>query len=193
MSHQPLRNFIWMFSGFRQDYRNPCGLELVWRDLRTLSGERTAVQFSAWDLDPEGVAAFIDRNGIFKPNVLLIGYSWGGDKAVDVARELWKRGIDGVELILCDAVFRSSLFSTRLPLNPLSLTRLVQLKIPPGVQHVRWFYQRQNRPMGHRPIAEDPERTTIADGIELPLNHSQMDESEMFARACREAAEAMVV
>ena len=153
--------------------------------MRKLSGQSTCVQFDDYDTDPESVAQFIRRNGSMMPEIILVGYSWGGDCAVDVCWKLDDLGLEVEHLLLCDAVYRSSLKTMAWR----ALTSSPKLKIPDNVAEVTWFYQRRNKPAGHVPVAVDPYNdfdkagTVIHPGKQLDMIHAAMDEAPEFIDA----------
>jgi pimeloyl-ACP methyl ester carboxylesterase len=188
----PIRNWVWLFSGFRQSLLALTGIETLWRQLRGLADHETSIQYRPWDTDPKGVAQFIARNSEREidhavrkdPRIVLIGYSWGGDCAFDVAVALKAHGLAVCHLVLCDAVHRSGIFSTRFPLNPLSLTRFPKFVIPDNVQRVTAFCQRNDRPSGHRIIFQGEECSPT---WVTSCGHVGMDECEDFHVAAEDA------
>lgn len=168
-------------AGFRQKRNAPIGMLNRWLKARQLSAPERCIQLYTWNDDWKEIAAFIKLVSVHPVRVRIRGYSWGGDGAVELCAELEKLGISVEHLILVDAVYRSNLLPTWIPLNPLSLLSIPKIKIPANVARVQWLYQRMNKPAGHVPVAMGSQ-TTIEPGIKLNLSHADMDEAEDFAR-----------
>jgi pimeloyl-ACP methyl ester carboxylesterase len=186
-----IKKWVWLFSGFTETRRECCGTERLFFELRRREPIDTLIEFDEWDADPEGIAHFVDRNAAIAPRIVVVGYSWGGDKAVELCAALGERHLPVRHLVLCDAVWRSGwqpawMARRGIPLNPLSLTRLPKLKIPASVREVTWLRQTTDRRIrGHDVSAIDPQRTLVHPPVVLDgRSHGQMDESEEFVRAC---------
>ena len=182
---------VWVpVMGFTQTALRQTGMETLWCRLRELSSQATWV-FSPqpWSTDARAIAAQVDRIAAPDAQIYVMPYSWGaGQFFIDFANALaaLKRPIH--HAVICDGVYRSRLLPHWLPANPLSMTRLPKLKVPANVREVTWFFQRQNRPAGHEPVAVDPLWTLIHPGRELKLRHEQMDDCPEFHRAVLELA-----
>lgn len=116
----------------------------------------------------------------------LAGYSYGGDAAVRLCWALDRIGMRVRRLFLCDAVRR---FGWMLPA---SLWRWWTLRVPPNVERVEWWRQRNDwRIWGHRVArAGDIGLGIRGHEVTIPrLLHAQMDEHEGFQRAVMGAAE----
>lgn len=181
---KPISDWVWLFGGYQQSLVAESGCEMVWRRIRRYSTGTLCIQLREWNTDPKAVAAFIRRNSIDRPRIVIGGYSWGGDCAIDLCIALAKLGLAVMELISCDAVFRSGLFSTRFTLNPLSLTNIPKFTIPDNVEHVTAFAQNKVRPAGHRIFRTDG--SEIARKM-IDCRHDEIDECEDFAEAVQAA------
>ena len=172
--------------GFTQTTRGKTGMEALWCALRDLSSPQTWVLPPLpWSTDAEAMASLINRNVADDCEIFVMPYSWGtGQFFVDFAKALAARGRTIRHAVICDGVYRSRILPSWLPANPLSMTRLPKLKIPANVREVTWFFQTNNRPAGHRPVAVDPRRTLIHPGTEMRfLRHEQMDDAPEFHQA----------
>ena len=169
--------------GFTQSWRYQTGQEKLWQALHRVRIPGCLVLPPAtWDSDPLAAAGFIDRNLEPGGRVVLIGYSWGGGwRAPRLARALGECARTVHHLILCDPVYRSPWLPTWLPFNPASLTRFPKIPIPGNVERVSWFYQREGRPWGHEPVAEEPLVTRVEAGIHLPgYRHDGIDDADEY-------------
>lgn len=176
-----------LISGFTQTLGGATGTRRLWLELRELSSADCSVQIYPWNTEWREVAAFV--RGCSYPSVAInvYGYSWGGNGAVQLAEALAEEGLVVDQLLLCDAVWRSNLLPSWLPANPLSLLSAPKLKVPVNVRHVKWCYQRQDRPRGHVPVARGSS-TFISEGVQVDLPHAGMDDSVEWWGMVREAA-----
>ena len=178
-----IRRVILPVMGFTQTTRGKTGMETLWCRLRELSSQATWVfPPTPWNTDAEAIAALIHRNVAADCEIIVTPYSWGcGQFFIDFADALKARGREIRHAIICDGVYRTRILPTFIPVNPWSMLPLAKLRIPSNVREVTWFFQRNNRPAGHRPVAADRRRTVVNDGVELKsLRHEQMDDSELF-------------
>ena len=176
--------------GFTQSAARLTGMERVWCRLRDLSSASTLVMTPLpWDTDPEPVAALIDRNATAEARIFGYFYSWGGGWLFPrLAKELGNRGRHLEHVVLCDAVARTSYLPSWIPINPLSMTKLLKLEVPHNVNRVTWFRQHTNRPAGHDLAAAKHSVTVIEPCMELQLRHEEMDDAPEFQAACLEIA-----
>lgn len=180
---------IWhvVISGFLQDEGQPTGMVELWRRLRKLTGAETCVELRNWNDNWRQFAELIWRMRPYhgKPDVRVYAYSWGaGWGAMQLARQLKRRGINVRVMVLSDPVYRSPW----LLLRWLSLGSLAFIVVPDNVQEVLWFRQKVNRPKGHRLVAEDPDRTRIAESKWAEVAHQYMDDLDEFHATCAEVA-----
>lgn len=187
---QAISKWVWLFSGYQQSMLKLTGCELVWRRIRRYASGELCVQLRDWNTDPKAVAQFIVRNSTPDPEIVIGGYSWGGDLAIDVCRELARLNVRVEELVCCDAVYRSGLFSTRFTFNPLSLTGIPRFTIPGNVERVTALAQENVRPAGHRLFRADG--SEIARTM-IDCRHDEIDESNEFATAMENAVARLVL
>lgn len=178
--------------GFRESTAQPTGLEYIWQALRpNLDASTYMVTPYEWDEDMRGLVDFIQRNSPNGSEAMVIAYSWGcGVGFTTFAREALRSGLRIKIAVLCDPVYRSRIFPTWLPFNPLSISRLIRMpiSIPASVERVEWVRQIVDYPRGHDLIAEDRTRTKIGGGSYVLARHRSIDNSEDFYRlAIREA------
>lgn len=190
--YRPIDAWLVVIAGRTQRRGRPTGPQKLFADAhRRFSGPTTNVSYWSWSDNWAELAQMIARvgNGAIeteKFRVAIAGYSWGGDAAIELAARLGGHGIDVARLVLCDAVYRSCLFSLRW----LSLTPWPTLHVPANVRRASWFYQRQNPLLhGHRVVAMDPKETRIDLGVELKARHEHMDDQAAWHRAVIEAFE----
>jgi pimeloyl-ACP methyl ester carboxylesterase len=168
------------FNGVFRQFRNA----LVYR--RQQRGEGARIEYRTWRYDWEAMAEYsqhmLDPGGV----VYIVGYSWGGGwGARRYTQELANRGIEVPELLLCDAVYRSSVLPVWAPANIRSVFNsgplAPKIEIPSNVRNVHWLRQRENKPQGHDVSPVNPQRTALTMPVLLKLPHSEMDESDEFA------------
>ena len=179
------RQQVWvvLIGGFTQrDYREN-GLQRLWMKLNRVAVPMTHVALREWTVNTSRLAQriwLVSRYDESPPIIIVVGYSYGGQTAVNFCRDLARRGLMVESLVLCDAVFRwlrvlptlSSLFS------------FWRIRVPRNVRMVRWFYQRMSIPFGHRVVRDDPEQTAFWNneffGKELEAGHVYVDDNLEF-------------
>lgn len=175
-------------SGFRQGRRAECGVEKLWRSMLAAEAvDDVRVEILSWDEDWRDIAAWLARNSAAGAKLNLYPYSWGGDGAISLCEELQdlqdlhEGSVPTVDhLVMCDAVYRSGILPTAIPVNPWSMLPFATIRVPSNVREVTWFYQRVDRPRGHDVVARDPERTKVNPGRELFVGHCDIDEAKEF-------------
>lgn len=184
-----ITRWIVVIGGFLQNRGKPTGIVRLWSDLHCHRDEHTELLLLNWSDDPREYAGLIwalaqehDR----PVTVLVFGFSWGGQTAINLCRELQRRGLQVRHLVLSDAVYRH----WWLPRRWTSLLRWVLLTVPANVRHVTWFRQRFTVPRGHEVVAEDPKRTLVERARVLQLDHVYMDDAREFHLACHDAVAA---
>lgn len=202
------RNWIICISGFTQSEASENGILHLSEKLCRFRAPETSVRYQRWCDDFGAVAEHVFAvtrdlrvmlgDERFAPRVLICGYSYGGGYgAPRLVSELCKRGLSVDRVILSDPVWR-----LRLPFfgrwgrwieaiaSPLALTVIGKIRFKSGaVKAIDWFYQRQDRPCGRRPVCAGAK---ISSGIEIRATHAYMDDAAEFHERCLEAARAMV-
>lgn len=178
-----------VISGFTEHNDEHTG---SWRIYRALApehyNETSHVMLLEWKDDWRWAAIFIDRYVVNSPvAVKIYAYSWGaGYGAMKLARELNKRNIPVRAMVLSDPVYRSTFFIFRW-LAMLTFG-FIRIKVPPNVQEVWWFYQKQNRPRAHQLVRTKYRSTKIHAGVEIHTKHQGMDEARLYREKCLEVA-----
>ena len=150
----------------------------LWRKLVQRCNEpNSVVLLREWHQPVPDLASLIAQfNG--SPDILICGYSYGGQTAVNLARALQQRKIGVRQLVLTDAVFRPRWYEFYKAFLPAR-----RISIPTNVRWVRWFRQRVNWPAGHDLLAINPVRTKIAPAeVVIDRGHEAMDELPEFSR-----------
>jgi pimeloyl-ACP methyl ester carboxylesterase len=187
VTEAPIRSWHVVISGFLQDEGEPTGMVSLWRRLRRLSDAETCVELRNWNDNWRQFAELIwrMRPADCEPDVRIYAYSYGGGwGAMQLARQLKRRGIGVRVMVLSDPVFRSPW----LLLRWLSLVSYAFIVVPDNVRNVIWFRQTTNRPAGHHLIAQNPDRTRIAESKWVEVAHQYMDDLPEFHEACEEEA-----
>ena len=178
-----------VISGFMQNRGTPNGMVKLWKNLyKQHAGPDTVVAYMCWNDKFKEQAELIHRmtNSGPMPTICIYAYSWGaGHGAMKLARALEDRGIGVRCMVLSDPVFRPWL---RL-LAPLAMTRFPWIRIPRKVSEVFRFFQRENRPHGHRLVAVKKGFTEIHEGEQLKYRHQGMDDASEFHLRCHEVAD----
>ncbi len=134
----PVKRWIICFAGWMQHEGKPIGMVRLWDDLcREHNGPDTRVLFYRWNHSVGDIAELMWRLGR-EANVMLVGYSWGGMTAVNLAKQLGKRRVTINELVLCDAVYRHWYWLGQWR----ALVSGSVIRVPSNVKHVTWFRQR---------------------------------------------------
>jgi len=181
-----IQRWVVIISGFLQDEGQPTGMVGLWSSLHhLLSGPHNRVELRAWDDDWNTVAEFIWRQ---RPpdnhvDVVICAYSWGGPSAMELARQLGRRGIDVRHMVLADPVYRHRWKIWRV------FFRWPRIVVPVNVRRVSWFRQHTDWPEGHDLVAEAPGQTDIGLANVLNRGHTYMDESKRFHRLCHVVAQ----
>ncbi len=170
-SQLPINRWIFCFNGYAQGERWRTGVGRIHRDiLAKCSAPDTYLQLCSWRDDVSQMADNIMEWGGGLPEVVLIGYSYGGWTAVLLCRELKRRGFAVDHLVLIDAVWR---WQQRLA-SISSLFDGHQIAVPDNVKRVTSWRQKVSKPMGH-PIVGDEKRITI-DRRTLNVAHLYADD-----------------
>lgn len=173
-----------MISGFTQHRGDATGSQKLWLRLKQFTSPRTAVEYFPWNCDWREIAEWIWRCGPDDrpPAVYVYAYSWGGGWGFPLlARELKKRGVEIVEAVLCDPVYRPRLRC----LAWLALLPFTSIAVPSNVRRVRWFRQTMSlAPRGHALLADDPSKTVIEPAREILATHTYADDSPSWQTAC---------
>jgi len=187
---KPLAAAHILFSGFTQSEARPNGILRLWRRLHDLhAGPDTAVLYYTWDADTSALAEWIWRlsNGDDPPPRLYVyGYSWGGWAAVQFCRQLSLRSdrLAVRRLVLSDPVYRHKLWIG----NWRALVGWPPIRVPRNVRAVWSCRQEQNRPRGHRLVADDPLGTSIPEPVLLSITHQYADDAYAFQDAAEAAS-----
>jgi len=188
-----MREWHIVISGFQQRRGTLNGMVKIWKDLIDIVEHKphARVELLLWKDDIEDLAEFIKGLSpeLEKPIVNIYGYSWGGQSAVNLARELKKRSIKVNRLILSDPVYRASrwlmffwIFQWR------AFWDAITISVPDTVSQVTVFYQRSSYPRGHILKPENEGLTAMDEAVFLDTHHCWMDEQDEFRQACRQAA-----
>lgn len=154
-------------------------------------GQRWRTDLVDWRSDFVDVADRVALRSVIhgvRPRINLCGYSYGGWGALRLAAELEIRGIEVPVLTLVDPVARAPWIPRPIPTPSSMLSRFRSriLHVPANVGIVHEFYQRTNRPQGHRLRLEPV--TQIGSSTELDLRHDQMDDAAPVHHCVLEAA-----
>ena len=147
----PIERWIICVSGFMSNVGGLTGIEKLHDQLHAqCSCKTTRVVILNWTDDPAAIAERIfNRRPVGHPPVIImIGHSYGGYTVNEIAKELNYRGLRVAYLLMLDAVWRRF---RRLP-SALSLLKCWTIKIPDNVNYVYAWFQKENRPSGHKLI-----------------------------------------
>ena len=177
-----------VISGFLQDEGKPTGMVRLWRYLSAEhSGPEVRVELRSWNDNWRQLAELIHRVRPRRDEVAvkIYAYSWGaGFGAMELARQLGRRGLCVEQMVLSDPVYRSR----SLPLRWLAMLPVNAISVPDNVRRVAWFRQRRNRPAGHQLAAENPDKTTIEPAVWADSVHQYMDDLQAFHLECERVA-----
>ena len=177
-----------VIGGFRQHEGKPTGMVQLWRRLHARHAEPgVCVELRSWNDDWRDLAELIWRvQPEDEPVVVKIyAYSWGaGWGAMQLARELARRGVHVAWMVLSDPVYRSPWLVTRW----LALVPWRAILVPPNVRVVHWFRQKTSLPAGHALRVHAPRRTIITPAVWGEVSHLYMDDLRSFHRECERVA-----
>ncbi len=189
MSRHNVKDWIVCLSGFTQNHGNLNGISRLWADLHNswTGPPQRVIQYHTWHINAENLAEFIFRlrpdEG--RPRILITGYSWGGQTALNLASELNERGLPVARMVLCDPIYRYPMWIGRWT----AFLDRIKLTVPPNVDELHWFYQRRNKPSGHEPVASDGSTTLVHGGVELKRTHEYMDDAQEYHDKVHECAQ----
>lgn len=152
---------------------------------------RIRVEQEAWNDCPDQTAEWIYRLGTKhrRPTIAYFGYSWGcGYGFVQLARELQVRGLEIDHAVLCDPVHHG-LFYWR-AFIPRTLFHEISVSVPGNVRRVSRFFQRVDKPAGHK-LNLEGKYTDVVKEVELLVGHTRIDDAEEFHRECFDVASAV--
>lgn len=189
-------------SGFRQNAESWHGIAELVERLRQDGHALEAcsrVVYQPWCADWSAIANHAWLLGDFygvRPTVAIYGYSWGGGHgAMELARELGRRGIEVRAMVLADPVYRPRsalawLYSWRALCNlawPIVGEPLI--RVPGNVREVWSFHQTQDRPSGHKMISDSRVNgPTIYPRELLRTTHAYIDNAPEFHAKALEIA-----
>jgi len=184
----PIEAWHFCIGGFFQHAGRYSGIQKLWAALRgELHNGVVNVELCEWDRPWRSVAAFVDR---FRPNaapplINVYAFSWGaGHGFVRLARELQRVDLRITTAVLSDPVYCPPFWS----LLPLTLSPYRTVPVPANVGTVHYFRQRLERPYGHQPRAEDPDKTQLIDHGTYDVAHTAMDDLAPFHDLARHVA-----
>jgi hypothetical protein len=191
---KPIRYPITIFSGFLQTLGSAgSGMVGLQREIELLTNRRDDIRVSLfpWNTDASDIAESLWR---YRPDYekqqhIVIGYSYGGDRAMKFCYELAMRGGCRVKcLLLVDAVRRSDLLpgvAAWFGLGAIHVSTIVEKCIYYKQQHPRLAIRRGIfQPAGHAVIADDPEVTEMIGPIVKRSVHSYIDNDGEFRLTC---------
>lgn len=182
-------------SGFTQDEKRIHGVFKLAEKLHDCGYNNTIsrVSLRPWNSRWDEVAEHIWLLGQHhKADVVvnIYAYSYGvGWGAVQLCKELLKRGIPVHCVVACDGVFRhpnplmrwTSLLRRDLAFSPV-------IRIPANVVTVVPLHQKLNRPQGHKIVGGKDFTGLIQEPTELYVTHQYMDDAGQFHDAALDAA-----
>jgi pimeloyl-ACP methyl ester carboxylesterase len=180
----PIGKWIVCINGYTQGDRWRTGVGRIYREiLAGCSNGDTSLALRSWRDDVAAIATNVLEWGTDKPELIIVGYSYGGWSAVRLCRELEARGIGVASLVLIDAVWRpwQRFASWRSLLDGWTIV------VPANVKHVLTWRQKVSRPRGHLVVAADDTKTHI-DSITLNVGHAYADDQPEVRRAALQIA-----
>lgn len=189
----PIRYAITIFSGFLQRLGSPgSGFVGLQRDIELLTTHRNDVRVGLypWKANASDVAESLWRyrpreNGHDPKQIhVVVGYSYGGDRAVKFVRELESRGGTTVRhLLLCDGVRRFDCvpgLAAATGIGALIVPSIVEECIYYVQKNRRWGIRREPfQPAGHRVVAES-KGTKLVGPVVKKASHSYIDNDSHF-------------
>lgn len=192
-----------MIAGFTQRVgRSSNGVYRLFDECyRRFASQSTLVEYFPWYVSPDDIAnALLERSLELQHgehrmlSIQLVGYSFGGQTAVHVARQLQARGHSVDHLTLCDPVARFGRLGWLRAANPFG-----EITVPSTVLNVQWFRQWSRRwrltppfffPRSHD-VRIEGRPTPIA--IRSDREHTDIDNDPRFHRCVLDTAERLVL
>lgn len=170
-------------SGFLQRFVRPDSvggiglLRLANKVREEFGGPDHEVWAYEWDVDVDDIVESIFSLGLGRPDpeIVLVGYSWGGQAVVNLAESLQGLRVPVKQMILCDAVVRKKPFRFR---DYIKSEEQV-LTVPGNVDKLFWMNQTNKWPRGAQVVAEN-ERTEVTHRFMENHTHFDIDESVTF-------------
>lgn len=187
--HSTINAWHIVIGGFLQTEGRPTGMVRLWMRLHSLfSSPSSVVLLRSWNDNWSDLAELIWRaNRSGQPDrhtVNIYAYSWGaGYGAMELARQLNRRGLRVHTMVLSDPVYRSPLLSFRW----LALLQWSTIRVPANVFAVHWFRQNISLPAGHDLKADSP-ATWLSDPKWVEVDHQYMDDWRPFHNECERVA-----
>ena len=169
----PVERWIVCVTGLRQSEGQLTGLERLQDAIhRRCSNDETRVLLRDWRDSPDAIAQriWLRRPVDRQPVVILVGYSYGGTTANEIARELDARGIEVTTMLLIDPIWRPFRYWPSL----LSVFSCWSLSVPPNVRQLYSWRQKRSRPRGHALVVDGARTHHIAHT--LNVEHGYMDD-----------------
>ena len=196
MSHRHIITHI-CISGFTQHRGYMHGILRLREELISAghaAGPLRRVWYLNWKANWKQVAADLVSVAVMRgvrPVVTVAGYSYGGFGALQLCGALQSHGIEVQVLTLSDPVGRRWWWPRPLPAITSMLSRdmAFTLPVPANVKLLNVYYQRRNRPQGHRLRLEG--ETLRGVYKELELTHARMDDAPEFHQCVMSAANAV--
>lgn len=188
------KTYIICIGGFTQGIGRRTGIFRLWMKLLKLRSPHVSVELYEYNHPWNAVAEqiFLASEDWDNTRIVVAAYSFGGGFGfLQLARELAERGLEIDTGILSDAVYRSRFILGKW----LAFVDWPVIRVPPNVKIVHWFYQRMNRPRGHRVVAVNEQSTKIdpPEGTQLSAIHQFLDDSPVFHKLVISVAEKAVV
>ncbi len=181
MRVEPVSRWIICFAGFGQNAGRLTGIERLQDALRReYADDDTVVLLKSWDDNAEHLVERIcNRRPKEKPpEVVVIGYSLGGWKAVEFCNEAIKKDVVVESLFLCDAVWKS-----RFPfLLWLSYFWPLELVVNSGVKRLAIWRQIRDRPTGSAIRFSQATKLIKPTYVTRMTGHSDMDDLADFQK-----------
>ncbi len=153
-------------------------MDLLFQRVSQTPGLR--VDYIAWNHDPDDWARFVHRHASAACRIIIAGYSWGGGRGAKALSEALRERARVVDhMLLSDPVYRRSWAPSWFSLLPSSLTSDRTIHLPSTVLLCEWWYQRLDKPSGHKPVGAREVRA----GVKIDLPHAAMDECREFQEA----------
>lgn len=139
----------------------------------SIKDERLAIEAYATDTDDDVkdlAIAFIEKNHQSKGKVIIYGYSWGGDTAVELAKDLNAKAIKVDLLVTIDSA-----------LGPFNGPAVRDRTVPPNVKlNMNHYSTTPKSRIGSQGLpnwAEDSSKTEVRNISHTGPSHGQMDET----------------
>jgi pimeloyl-ACP methyl ester carboxylesterase len=189
MERHEYNRWMFFYLGYQQGLAAPTGLERLWSHIyRCATADAVIFPPQYWNERYRDLPSFIRRHSGDDPKIVIVGYSYGAYRALELCDSLRRQDLEVDVLVSCDGVARLRHIS-----EWFTLPRLLsyhphglKFKVPSNVRRVVAYRQAEDYPRGHDFWFYD--KSAIYDEHWIKRQHRWMDEAPEVAQGVFDAA-----